>query len=725
MGLHSVQRPSDGIHTAISYVYADATARNNATGFTDPDDLYKLAYQEDTGDIYILDAIGPENWTQVNGGGGGGATDDSDLDLSGTIGAPAVDTLVERMDREGSPGIFSGGGITDDGDGTVTVATLAGLIRATDSDTAALLSFGVTATGVTPTDNDITYIYVEYNGGSPQVVGSITEPTDVNTNLMLGTVHRSGTNLHITERQVRLPAAVRDLHLRFLAVEGLKRASGGVVGETGTRNITVTETSLYLGLDAITTLSGGFDSSGADTFFQFYRDGVGGWNLTFESQISNSEYDDGSGTLASLTGSRRGVHWVYIGVDDHVYVIVGRDNYTNSQAIAATAPSDLPPHMQENHAVLAAKIIIQNGDSSFQSLESAFEIQFTGSGAADHGDLTGLSDDDHTQYLLVAGTRAMTGNLDMGSNNIVSVGTVDGVNVSAHASRHERGGADEIDGDHLDIDFTPSNYTPDTTPAEAANVDDLAAHLYGIDTALGSAGGGGLPSIELLDGFSSGNRYDADSNDFAGVTTGFFFAALFEMKDRLGASGQSIWTNINFGVDGWSLGVESGGAFNVTIIDTGGGAVGITMNSVDILDWERVGGKHWLLVGQVTQNGANNDLTLWLNGAKSDTAAGTNPYAPVTDTAQIGAGAFGNVAEEVMIGGVAYYEGTLTDEQIRSWSNECFQAGDIVDDGLGWTIYSVKRGSPAGTWSESDGTGSDFTRTGSLTDVVRDVIDWG
>lgn len=112
--------------------------------------------------------------------------------------------------------------------------------------------------------------------------------------------------------------------------------------------------------------------------------------------------------------------------------------------------------------------------------------------ATDHGSLAGLSDDDHTQYLLVSGTRAMTGALDMGSQNITSVGTVDGVTVSAHASRHERGGADEIDGDHLDIDFTPSNYTPSTTPAEAANVDDLAAHLQGIDTALGAGGGGGL-----------------------------------------------------------------------------------------------------------------------------------------------------------------------------------------------------------------------------------------
>ncbi len=36
----------------------------------------------------------------------------------------------------------------------------------------------------------------------------------------------------------------------------------------------------------------------------------------------------------------------------------------------------------------------------------------------DHGALDGLADDDHTQYLLVAGTRAMTGALDMNGQNI-------------------------------------------------------------------------------------------------------------------------------------------------------------------------------------------------------------------------------------------------------------------------------------------------------------------
>ena len=62
----------------------------------------------------------------------------------------------------------------------------------------------------------------------------------------------------------------------------------------------------------------------------------------------------------------------------------------------------------------------------------------------------------------------------------------DGQTPLAHAASHIRAGTDEIDGDVLDIDFTPSNYTPDTTPGEVTDVDELSAHLAGIDNQIGT-----------------------------------------------------------------------------------------------------------------------------------------------------------------------------------------------------------------------------------------------
>jgi hypothetical protein len=53
----------------------------------------------------------------------------------------------------------------------------------------------------------------------------------------------------------------------------------------------------------------------------------------------------------------------------------------------------------------------------YDSISSTFKPEAQGA-SIDHGALTGLTDDDHSQYLLVDGTRSMAGDLDMGTNEI-------------------------------------------------------------------------------------------------------------------------------------------------------------------------------------------------------------------------------------------------------------------------------------------------------------------
>ena len=75
--------------------------------------------------------------------------------------------------------------------------------------------------------------------------------------------------------------------------------------------------------------------------------------------------------------------------------------------------------------------------------------------------------------------------------DITTDAIIGGISFLGHASEHIRAGQLEIDGDRLDIDWNPTNYTPDASPAEAGHVDHLTAHLKGIDDELGSLGGGG------------------------------------------------------------------------------------------------------------------------------------------------------------------------------------------------------------------------------------------
>ena len=51
-----------------------------------------------------------------------------------------------------------------------------------------------------------------------------------------------------------------------------------------------------------------------------------------------------------------------------------------------------------------------------------------------HSSLSGLSNDDHKQYLLLSGSRAMTGTFDLGTNSIVNCVDINGFNISSRAS---------------------------------------------------------------------------------------------------------------------------------------------------------------------------------------------------------------------------------------------------------------------------------------------------
>jgi len=148
-----------------------------------------------------------------------------------------------------------------------------------------------------------------------------------------------------------------------------------------------------------------------------------------------------------------------------------------------------------------------------------------------------------TVNLKADATRNLTANLDTFEWSVVKPGSVGNITLHEHTDDDDGG---EIDGDILDIDWDPSNYTPATTPAQASDVDDLAAHLYGID------------------------------QGFAGLTIGSDVQAWDDDLDDLAALAHS---DGNFIVsDGTDWVVESG--------DTALASLGLSANLGDLTDSE-------------------------------------------------------------------------------------------------------------------------------------------
>lgn len=111
------------------------------------------------------------------------------------------------------------------------------------------------------------------------------------------------------------------------------------------------------------------------------------------------------------------------------------------------------------------------------------------SGVPDGADATAIHDDTAGEISAITEkvTPALTDVLiieDSADSNNKKRVQIDNLPDGLHAATHDRGATDEVDGDVLDIDFTPSVYTPATTPPEVTDVNELSAHLQGIDDQL-------------------------------------------------------------------------------------------------------------------------------------------------------------------------------------------------------------------------------------------------
>lgn len=318
-------------------------------------------------------------------------------------GTPSKDNpyvTSEITNRAASAGTKLANYITDGGGATVDVAAGEGFFRATDSATAVLRSY----TWALSEDNSIPtgtvrYVGVEYNSGSPQVVIKTTDTWTGTTEFRLGSVVNETGTLHILNNPQVAFDGVQGAFHRIYETNPLQRADrlgGLIISESGTRNLYMTPGELYDGLNEFSISV--FDSSGSDTFDMYYRDGSSGFTkVAAQSAWSNSQYDDGSGTLQTITANRYVAHWVYLEANDSIVILYAQSQHVSlSGAEAATAPSSVPLRIQE-HGRLIGRIIQQQGASSAEALESVFSETFGTTGVTSHLDLADIGTNTHAQ----------------------------------------------------------------------------------------------------------------------------------------------------------------------------------------------------------------------------------------------------------------------------------------------------------------------------------------
>ena len=150
----------------------------------------------------------------------------------------------------------------------------------------------------------------------------------------------------------------------------------------------------------------------------FHTSGV--WDSDTNAEINTIYYDTGT-DLAAIP-SNKWVKAYFIFMNGKIGFIYPSEYFsTKAQALEASLPVS-PPGLESVPKLTA--IVYQQGDTDFTSTtwqdirpgisEESFNI------VTDHGALAGLSDDDHPQYLLADGTRALTGDWNAGAHAIIA-----------------------------------------------------------------------------------------------------------------------------------------------------------------------------------------------------------------------------------------------------------------------------------------------------------------
>ena len=345
------------------------------------------------------------------------------------LSATAVKTAIDEIDINRTyltAGTVSVPSYTDNLDGTVDIGQSTVRFYDNTSFTGKLKEYTVSSATITATNDltKLTYIYADYNGGSPITTNS-NNVNDLNgaTTIPLFTLARHNNTIcrldwNSIGNGYSSKAFQKDTEInRFSIVEGLS------LGETGTRNITVTEGKVWYGTKKVSLTAVDTSATGNITAL-VYHTTTGGWTCsTASSSYNNTQYDTNTG-LTTLTANRYAVNWVYRDVDTtkkRVCVLLGSGDYTLADAESSTAPS--PPASVVGLCKLLGRIIVQKNATAATTIQQITTTTFTGSQVTNHNDLNNIENVGSGVTYGHISTSAETLYGDKTFNNNIGIGT--------------------------------------------------------------------------------------------------------------------------------------------------------------------------------------------------------------------------------------------------------------------------------------------------------------
>lgn len=328
--------------------------------------------------------------------------DESNLQMNriGT-GFTHLGDLAEHFGHVAPPYISIGADITDNGDSTITISESESYLKVSNDVDAEYVNIIVPEATlyVTPNSNEI--VYLDYGGGTPTYkIRTSTGGYFYNNwdEIPVAPVINIGAKIIVNPFKLASTNGVYKNILGQLNYEAIRYLGGLLTSETGTRQLIVSAGAVLKGNDY--EGNAGLNTSTGGTFTRmYYVTGVGWTRVTGQTTISNSQYNNISTGLATLTASpeRWANKWLYHIEDnpDFWVIVEGQTAYTSLQdALDASFPAILPPEVSPFYAgaLAVAQITVSGNETNIVEIQSLVGgIVKTGATATLHDNLGGIS----------------------------------------------------------------------------------------------------------------------------------------------------------------------------------------------------------------------------------------------------------------------------------------------------------------------------------------------
>ena len=197
--------------------------------------------------------------------------------------------------------------------------------------------------------------------------------------------------------------------------------------------------------------------------------------------VDTSNYNPLSGpgpyTLTPIPAGQFVLHSIYMvgqAPNEQYMFVYGQSVYaTQSDAAAGVYPT--PPFYFDDGIILLAGLVVQQGSTAILQVIDRRPVITTNATS-----LAASINVNLNAYLLRNGTMPMTGNLDLGTNNIINVGTIDGITLQTISTRLvPNSGLDPLPTAAPTIDLNANT----TNSVGTANSFSRSDHTHAIDTA--------------------------------------------------------------------------------------------------------------------------------------------------------------------------------------------------------------------------------------------------